>query len=79
MSNGDSNRGMGDALIAFGVGLLAGVAVGLMLAPASGSETRKKLGQMAEKMRDSAVEGAEKASDFVKAQARRGFRAGEDV
>jgi len=35
-----------DVLVAFGIGLLSGAVAGLMLAPKSGEETRKQLGDM---------------------------------
>lgn len=67
----NSHRSASDSLIAFGMGLLAGVAVGMMLAPASGSDTRRKLGSFAGKVKDRTVEGAGKAGDFVKHQSDR--------
>jgi gas vesicle protein len=73
----NNSHSASDALIAFGMGLLAGVAVGMMLAPASGTETRQKLGRFAGKVKDRTVEGAEKASDFVKSQSHR-FRGGHE-
>lgn len=79
MEHNNSHRSASDSLIAFGMGLLAGVAVGMMLAPASGDETRRKLGRFAGKVKDRTVEGAGKATDFVKHQSDRFRRHEEDV
>jgi hypothetical protein len=71
MEQNNSHKAATDTLIAFGMGLLAGVAVGMVLAPAAGPETRRKLGRFAGKMKDRTFEGAEKATDFVKHQSDR--------
>jgi gas vesicle protein len=65
MSN---NNGSGSMLVAFMLGALAGAAVALLYAPATGEETRRKL---AEKAR----EGRDKAEDL----ARRGREAAHDI
>ena len=65
MSN--NNNGSGSMLVAFVLGALAGAAVALLYAPATGEETRRKLA-------DKAREGREKAEEY----ARRGKEAAED-
>ncbi len=60
-----------DTLAAFAVGIVAGVAAGLLLAPDSGSNTRRRLGQLTEDAVDRARGGADAATDFVQAQAKR--------
>jgi gas vesicle protein len=62
--NDDRGAGAGTVLLAFLVGAAAGAAVALLYAPASGRETREKLGERAR-------EGARRATDAA--------RAGRDV
>ena len=47
MSNHNNDNGGGTVMLAFIVGALAGAAVALLFAPASGEETREYLGQKA--------------------------------
>jgi gas vesicle protein len=54
-----SGGGAGTMLLAFVVGALAGAAVALLYAPASGRETREFLGEKAK-------EGARKAADAAR-------------
>jgi gas vesicle protein len=58
----EDNRGAGGGtlLLAFLVGAVAGAAVALLYAPASGRETRERLGEKAR-------EGARRASDAAQA------------
>jgi len=65
-----------DILVAFGIGALVGIAGALLLAPASGEETRRRLGAIADDMNKKTREGADKASEYVKDQA---GKAGEYV
>ena len=65
MSNNSGSSGM---LVAFIIGAVAGAAVALLYAPATGEETRRRI---AEKAR----EGREKAEDL----ARRGREAADDL
>ena len=59
----------GSVLVAFAVGALAGAAVALLFAPASGEETRRKLGDKAREGRDTLASAAEQARDaFDKAR-----------
>ena len=48
------DRGAGGVLVAFMLGAIAGAAVALLVAPASGEETRRKLGERAREGRDKA-------------------------
>ena len=59
----------GSVLLAFAVGALAGAAVALLYAPASGEDTRRKLAQKARDGRDSlavAVERGREVYDQVR-------------
>jgi gas vesicle protein len=65
-TNGNST---GSVLVAFAVGALAGAAVALLFAPASGEETRRKLGERAREGRDTLRSAAERAREaFDKAR-----------
>jgi gas vesicle protein len=59
-----SSRG-GDAFAAFAIGMVAGAVVSLLLAPATGSDTRRKVGDFARKFGEKAREGAEQAKGYV--------------
>jgi gas vesicle protein len=58
-----ANNQSGALLVAFIAGALAGAAVALLFAPASGDDTREYLGQRAREGRDRAVSAFEKARD----------------
>ena len=45
-------RGAGGVMVAFMLGAIAGAAVALLVAPASGEETRRKLGEKAREGRE---------------------------
>lgn len=60
----------GDVMIALGIGILLGAAGALLLAPASGRETRKRLGRMGTDAIDKAREGLDTAKEFASHQAR---------
>ena len=65
---GNESHG-GSVLLAFAVGALAGAAVALLYAPASGEETRRKLAEKAREGRDtlaSAVERGREAYEQVR-------------
>ena len=67
MANNESSAG--SVLLAFAVGALAGAAVALLYAPASGDETRRKLALKAREGRDnlaSAVERGREAYEQVR-------------
>ena len=55
----DRDSQAGTVVMAFMVGAIAGAAVALLWAPASGAETRRKLG-------DALGEGGEKGREFLK-------------
>lgn len=69
----------GSVVVAFALGALAGAAVALLYAPATGEETRRKLAEKAREGRDKVEEltrqGREKAEDL----ARRGREAFEQA
>ena len=64
-----------DILVSFGVGLLVGAAGSLLLAPAAGAETRKRIGELGQEAFDKAREGVEAAKEFTGDQTRRLERA----
>ena len=65
------NNRMADIMIGLSVGLLAGVAGTLLLAPASGRNTRRKIGEMAGDVADRTGALADLASATLKDQAGR--------
>ena len=72
MSNdqGSNNQGSsGSVMLAFAIGALAGAAIALLYAPATGEETRKKLAAKAREGRDTlseAVQEGRKVYDQVR-------------
>jgi gas vesicle protein len=62
------DRGAGGVLVAFVLGAIAGAAVALLVAPASGEETRRKLSEKAREGRDKAAEAARKSGEFLRNQ-----------
>jgi gas vesicle protein len=64
-SEGSSTK---NTLLAFAIGALAGAAVALLYAPASGAETRRKLKDKARAGRDRVSELADEGREFVKRQ-----------
>jgi gas vesicle protein len=62
----DDGAGAGSVLLAFLVGAVAGAAVALLYAPATGAETREFLGEKAREGRDRAVKAAERGRQVVK-------------
>ena len=61
-------RGAGGVLVAFVLGAIAGAAVALLVAPATGEETRRKLGEKAREGRDKANEAARQGREFLRNQ-----------
>ena len=61
MSNNGSSSGT--VLLAFAVGALAGAAVALLYAPASGDETRRKLAQKTRDGRDTLASAVERGRE----------------
>ena len=61
----DSGAGAGSVMLAFLVGAVAGAAVALLYAPATGRETRDFLGEKAREGRDRAAEAAARGREAV--------------
>jgi len=61
----DKGSSPGTVLAAFVVGALAGAAVALLFAPASGEETRRKLAQKARDAKRRADELAQDGREFI--------------
>jgi gas vesicle protein len=55
-------------MVAFMLGAIAGAAVALLVAPATGEETRRKLGERAREGRDKASEAARQSREFLRNQ-----------
>jgi gas vesicle protein len=68
MANHDSGVGVGSLLIAFVAGAVAGAAVALVLAPATGEETREFLSDRAREGRDRAAEAARQGREILNRQ-----------
>jgi gas vesicle protein len=62
------DRSAGGVMVAFMLGAIAGAAVALLVAPASGEETRRKLGEKAREGRDKAGEAARQSREFLRNQ-----------
>jgi len=58
----------GTIVVSFVLGALTGAAVALLLAPATGEETRKYLGEKAKEGRDRASDAARHGRDFLNRQ-----------
>jgi gas vesicle protein len=58
----------GTIVVTFVLGALTGAAVALLLAPATGEETRRVLGEKAKEGRDRASEAARQGRDFLNRQ-----------
>ena len=63
-----SKDSSGSVMIAFVVGALAGAAVALLLAPASGEETREYLGKKAREGTDKAREAMDQGREYYEHQ-----------
>lgn len=63
-----SKDSSGSVMIAFVVGALAGAAVALLLAPASGEETREYLGKKAREGTDKAREAMDQGHEYYQHQ-----------
>ena len=68
MRHQDSGIGAGSLFVAFVAGAVAGAAVALMFAPATGEETRQYLGERAREGRDRAAEAARQGRDLLNRQ-----------
>jgi gas vesicle protein len=63
--NGNS---VGTVVVAFTLGALAGAAVALLYAPASGEETRRRLAEKAREGRERAQQAAKEGREFLDRQ-----------
>ena len=64
----DDGGAAGTMIVAFVLGALTGAAVALLLAPASGEETRRILGDKAREGRDKAADAARQGREFLNRQ-----------
>jgi gas vesicle protein len=64
----DEPSGGGTVMLAFLVGAIAGAAVALLFAPASGEETREYLGQKAREGRAKARDAVDQGRDYYQRQ-----------
>jgi gas vesicle protein len=65
---GQDNGGGGAVLMAFALGAIAGAAVALLWAPASGEETRRLIKERAGEAREKAGEAARQSREFLERQ-----------
>jgi gas vesicle protein len=63
-----SNNNSGSIIVAFALGALAGAAVALLYAPASGEETRRKVADKTREGRERASRMAQQGKEFVDRQ-----------
>ena len=63
-----SGNSVGSVVVAFTLGALAGAAIALLYAPASGEETRRRLAEKAREGRDRAQQAAREGRDFLDRQ-----------
>jgi len=78
----DQGGQAGSLMVAFVLGAIAGAAVALLWAPATGEETRRKLGERAREGKDKAAEAARQGREFLKSQRDNlstAFERGKDV
>ena len=64
----DRDAGAGLVMMAFLMGAVTGAAVGLLLAPTTGEEARRRLNSRAREGRDRAADIAERGREFVRQQ-----------
>ena len=78
----ENNGGNGGVLIGFLAGAVVGAVVGLLLAPASGAETRRRLRDAADKLGEEGRRRVDDARSFAGERAddlKEAFRAGRDA
>lgn len=68
MSRSDNGTTAGTIITAFALGAIAGAAVALLVAPATGDEMRRILGDKAREGADRASEAARQAREFAERQ-----------
>ena len=64
----DDGGAAGTIVVTFVLGAIAGAAVALLLAPASGEETRRILAEKAKEGRDKASDAARQGREFINRQ-----------
>jgi gas vesicle protein len=64
----DDGAAAGTVVVAFVLGAITGAAVALLLAPASGEETRRILGDKAKEGREKAADAARQGKEFLNRQ-----------
>ena len=64
----DDGGAAGTVVVAFVLGAITGAALALLLAPASGEETRRLLGEKAKEGRDKAADAARQGKEFLNRQ-----------
>ena len=64
----DDGNAAGPIIVAFVLGAVTGAAVALLMAPASGEETRRILAEKAREGRERATEAARQGREFVNRQ-----------
>ena len=64
----DNNNSVGGVLVAFAVGAIAGAAVALLFAPATGEETRRRLVDKAREGRERAEGLAREGREYLNRQ-----------
>jgi gas vesicle protein len=64
----DDGGAAGTVVVAFVLGAITGAAVALLLAPASGEETRRVLGEKAKEGREKAADAARQGKEFLNRQ-----------
>lgn len=69
MSNDHSTQR--DMVLLFGLGLFVGAAAGILLAPGSGEQTRRRIGAFVDETTGKAREGIDTAGSAVKDQSQR--------
>jgi gas vesicle protein len=65
---GRDDGGAGTIVVAFVLGAITGAAVALLLAPATGEETRRVLSEKARESRDRAADAARQGREFLNRQ-----------